>query len=183
MEYIKQFHNVIPKEICEKIIDKYKEDKRKELGGLAGGRIDTEIRRSRVLWISGYDDWKDLDSIIYELLTCAYKKYVEMVGTQDIMKGAVKDEGYTIQEMRKGDFYNWHHDDTQESRRILSCLIYLNDVDEKDGGSTDFKLGCSIQPKQGSILFFPSGWTYIHRGAPVTGDTAVKYTIVTWMTL
>jgi len=182
MEFIKQIHDVIPKEICEKIIDRYKEDKRQELGGVAGGQINREIRRSRILEISEYEDWKDFDSIIYESLTCAYKKYVEMVDTPDIMIGDVKDEGYTIQEMGKGDFYDWHHDDSLESRRILSCLLYLNDVDEKDGGSTDFKLGCSIQPKQGSVLFFPSGWTYIHRGAPVTGDT-VKYTIVTWIGL
>ena len=92
----------------------------------------------------------------------------------------VKDEGYSIQYMKNGDFYKWHTDDPGGNARFLSCIWYLNDVDGEDGGTTDFIFGKRIKPKQGSLLFFPSTWTYIHRAAPVKGNCE-KYTCITWL--
>ena len=47
---------------------------------------------------------------------------------------------------------------------IVSDLRKLNTIDAKDGGSTDFFDGTSLQPELGSLVFFPATWTYVHRG-------------------
>jgi hypothetical protein len=40
----------------------------------------------------------------------------------------------------------------------------LNDVPVEHGGCTEFLMGKKIQPKKGTLLFFPATWNYIHRG-------------------
>lgn len=49
------------------------------------------------------------------------------------------------------------------SHKALSWITFLNDV--KDGeGFLEFKhFNCSIQPKKGLTLIWPSDWTHIHR--------------------
>lgn len=57
-------------------------------------------------------------------------------------------------------FYKMHHDyiqnlhDKNEGPRILTCFIYLNDVEK--GGFTVFETGISVQPKQGRAILWPS---------------------------
>jgi len=183
MEFIYQVHDALSKDVCEEIINKYKTDDRKKPSQIEHGVVDHTIRKSTTLFISDFPDWKELDSIIYTSITQALKKYTDHINSiigLDPLLANVRDEGYNIQSMGKNEFYDWHCDDTKSDRRLISCIAYLNDMDETDGGTTDFKVGCSIQPKQGSVLFFPSSWSYVHRGAIVKSDR-VKYIIVTWM--
>jgi hypothetical protein len=98
----------------------------------------------------------------------------------------MRDEGYSIQEMKTGDFYDWHADfdgDTLvniDGNRCITAIWYLNTLDEDQGGCTEFWGGKKVRPKQGMLLFFPSTWTYLHRGAPVK-NSGVKYTCITWL--
>lgn len=76
------------------------------------------------------------------------------------------------------DMFDTHVDvlDYESSRRYLSFMWYLNDVDE--GGETVF-LDISIKPKTGSLLVFPPLWMFPHRGnPPVSG---VKYILSTYL--
>lgn len=62
--------------------------------------------------------------------------------------------------------------------RLVSVIVYLNDVEA--GGETIFpNQDMIVQPRKGSIVFFPSFLTYPHRAAPPL--VASKYAIVTWM--
>jgi len=54
-------------------------------------------------------------------------------------------------------------DDYESSRRFLSFMWYLNDVET--GGQTTFK-DLIIQPKKGTLIMFPPLWMYPHRGEP-----------------
>jgi len=73
-------------------------------------------------------------------------------------------EDITFTHYRKGGFYGRHHDySLKESNpklwencgpRILTFLVYLNDVDL--GGATSFfHLGLDVEPKKGRALIFP----------------------------
>ena len=63
------------------------------------------------------------------------------------------------------DRFDTHVDvvDYESSRRFLSFMWYLNDVES--GGQTIFK-DVQIQPKQGTLIMFPPLWMYPHRGEP-----------------
>ena len=68
MDYVYEIEDVLPKEICEIIIKRYDKDSRKEDSAVGkGGVIDREIRRSKVLPISSYSSWNDVDCIIKDV--------------------------------------------------------------------------------------------------------------------
>ena len=72
------------------------------------------------------------------------------------------------------EYYHWHHDQSRNSHwKLFTYIIYLNDVEEDSGGTTEFSCGKNIQPKAGKIIFFPCTWTYFHRGK--TLEKGIKY--------
>lgn len=76
------------------------------------------------------------------------------------------------------DMFDTHVDvtDHESSRRFLSFLFYLNDVDV--GGETVFE-GVTIQAKTGRLVVFPPLWMFPHVGkAPITNN---KYIISTYL--
>lgn len=191
MEYVYQIDNVLTKDVCEEIIKRFKFDNRKRDSAVGEantpGIVNKDIRSSKVLNISGLDDWKDIDTVLFDSLNKSldkYKKYLNRYTGHDdfynYLFSRVKDEGYNIQYMKNDDFYKWHTDDSGKGDRFLTCIWYLNDVDGEDGGTTDFMFGKRIKPRQGSLMIFPATWTYIHRAAPIKNDCE-KYTCITWL--
>ena len=90
---------------------------------------------------------------------------------------------YGFEEMRVkkydvGDSFDTHVDvsDYASARRWLAFLVYLND--NFTGGETEFVDGKMIHPKTGSVLVFPSLWTFPHAGLPVKSGT--KYILTTY---
>ena len=79
----------------------------------------------------------------------------------------MQDKGYKIQKYKPNGHYDWHNDwiiEESLGTRVYVFMWYLNTIDAKDGGSTDFFDGTSLQPELGSLVFFPATWTYVHRG-------------------
>ena len=75
--------------------------------------------------------------------------------------------------------FTWHTDSSgcggKETRNI-AVIIYLNDIDEANGGSTEFNSGRKVQPEMGKALFFPTSHLHIHRGNPILNGPS-KYII------
>jgi predicted 2-oxoglutarate/Fe(II)-dependent dioxygenase YbiX len=188
MEFIYEIENILSKEDCEKIIERFKKDERKGPSRLGtDGRIDHKIRKSTTLQISTSNNWGEIDKVLFNAFSKAlseYRLYLEkytLPHTIEALFEDVEDEGYSINEMKPGEFYDWHVDDMVKDgkRRAFSCVLYLSTLEEDQGGCTEFWCGKKCRPKQGKILIFPSSWTYIHRSAPVK-NSGVKYTCVTW---
>ena len=189
MEFIYEIENALPKDVCEQIIERFKNDDEKfpsKVG--SSGIVDEKIRKSTTLMISGNERWKDIDDILFKAISRSVKEYGEYIRKYTVdnvcenICNNVEDEGYTINEMKVGEFYDWHVDDMVRNgkRRSISCVLYLNTLEEDQGGCTDFWSGKKVRPKQGKMVLFPSSWTYIHRAAPVK-NSGVKYTCVTWL--
>ena len=78
-------------------------------------------------------------------------------------------------------YHQWHCEyegHFEADRRILSWILYLNDVEE--GGETEFLYqSLRIKPKKGTFIMFPGCFTHTHRGnPPISG---VKYIATGWM--
>ena len=82
----------------------------------------------------------------------------------------ISDTGYKVQKYEPGGCYHWHHDWSMSSQpvasRIFTFMWYLNTIEEKDDGYTEFADGTKIQPVVGRLIFFPATWTFLHRGYP-----------------
>lgn len=90
-------------------------------------------------------------------------------------------EQISMLEYLAGDgFYKAHYDFGPETPRLMSAVLYLNDVEE--GGETYFdQLNISVEPKAGRLILFPAGYPYAHEARnPVSGN---KYVLVTWFGL
>jgi prolyl 4-hydroxylase len=66
--------------------------------------------------------------------------------------------------------------DYESSRRFLSFMFYLNDVD--GGGKTCFK-DLTIIPKKGKLVVFPPLWMYPHYGEEPKSNK--KYILSTYL--
>lgn len=84
---------------------------------------------------------------------------------------------------KPGEGYHvWHCEamDMQSSVRLLSYILYLNDIDE--GGETEFLYYKKrIKPKAGTLLVFPAYFTHTHRGNTNLSDKD-KVILTGWYT-
>tara|TARA_B100000424_G_scaffold201814_1_gene158885 strand:+ start:80 stop:865 length:786 start_codon:yes stop_codon:yes gene_type:complete len=81
-----------------------------------------------------------------------------------------------------GGYHIWHSENGSflYRDRVLTWMIYLNDVPMECGGATDFfHQEISFQPKKGTVVLWPAAYTHVHRGAFLTGNTS-KYIATGW---
>jgi len=81
-----------------------------------------------------------------------------------------------------GGYHQWHCEDGAfiYRDRVLTWMIYLNDIPYENGGATEFlHQKCSFQPTKGTIVFWPATYTHMHRGGFLTGDIP-KYIATGW---
>ena len=81
-----------------------------------------------------------------------------------------------------GGYHVWHSENGSflYRDRVLTWMLYLNDIPATSGGATDFyHQQRSFQPKKGTIVLWPAAYTHVHRGAFLTGDQS-KYIATGW---
>jgi hypothetical protein len=109
-----------------------------------------------------------------------YKSYANDF---DILKGFEKHKIY-VNKCQKtaigGGYHSWHCEASSRgySQRVLSYVLYLNDVDE--GGETEFLYQRKrFKPTVGTLVIFPAHFTHTHRGNPPLSNT--KYILTGWV--
>ena len=187
MDYIFEIDNVVSKEFCEDAISRFENDKRRVIGSTVGG-VDENIKKSIDLPISTSSISGDWEDVIDEVAKCVneallnYQNYVHAEGLDRCLAihKAVNDATIglpQIQKTEKDGFYTWHHDGYLN--RIFTYILYLNDVKEGIGGTTEFLNRGHIQPKAGKLVIFPANLTYVHRGTKL--KEGVKYLITNFI--
>lgn len=182
MEYIYEIENFMNSTKCDNIIQRFEKSPYKKRGEMMIG-VDESVKKSIDLPISRADmivEWYDVIDTITDDILKALLKYNEYMSinnldvsnviTNTIIQSA-KVAYPQIQRTDPGGFYAWHHD--AYNNRMFTYILYLNDVKEGCGGTTDFWCGKSILPKKGKLLLFPSSLTYVHCGKKL--ERGVKY--------
>lgn len=177
-DLIQTYDDVIDPSVCEFLINVFESSKQHH------ETIDNDKKPSftqlNLTEISKQS--QDLETAHKYLIakTFEYKKlYYEYVNP-NVFPEAHNFEYYRIKKYRNNgeDLFDTHVDvkDHESSRRFLSFLFYLNDVES--GGETVFE-GLTIQPKCGRLMIFPPLWMYPHKGCcPVSND---KYILTTYL--
>lgn len=79
----------------------------------------------------------------------------------------------------KGGFHTWHCErGFEELGRCLVWTIYLNDIPDGEGETEFLEYGTKVQPKKGTVCFFPADWTHVHRGNAIYSKD--KYIATGW---
>jgi hypothetical protein len=183
MEFIYECDDVFPVDFCNRVIDKFEKSNLK-FKGTIGDSITSSIKQSTDLRMYDEPEWVEEEKYFHDMIRKAMKKYETFLLKMDVddqVKKSMSDiliESHVfppqIQRTEPNEYYHWHHDQSRNSHwKLFTYIIYLNDVEEDSGGTTEFSCGKNIQPKAGKIIFFPSTWTYFHRGK--TLEKGIKY--------
>tara|TARA_R100001509_G_scaffold146896_1_gene104080 strand:- start:831 stop:1436 length:606 start_codon:yes stop_codon:yes gene_type:complete len=186
-DFIGIYDNYVSNQDCEQAI-KFFNDKQKfnqTMNRVASENADGIVKKDAQFFAEPHnvEIWSDtLKPLIFNFDT-ALKHYENNTGIKNVYGN--KDFSYTnfkIQKTLPSEGYHvWHIEHTtgfNNSNRILSYIIYLNDVEE--GGETEFlHQSVRVKPKKNRIVIFPATFPYLHRGnPPLKGE---KYIFTSWM--
>jgi hypothetical protein len=181
-DFIEVFDGVFSDDLCNLILDEYKESSEWNEATVGSGNINFDIRNCNVIHIStepvivnNFDHRKKIDDLIFESVRSSMDLYIEKHKTLQVQS----DTGYDLLRYKEGQYYNQHTDSYGPTpNRILSCSIQLND-DYEGGEFAFFNEEMLIRSGKGSVIMFPSNFMYPHEVMPVTKGT--RYSIVTWL--
>jgi hypothetical protein len=122
---------------------------------------------------------KNIHNLVISKVFEYKKKYYEFVDYRCFPTSHAFEQFRIKKYMNDGnDMFDTHVDvtDHESSRRFLSFVWYLNDVNV--GGETVFS-DLQIQPKTGRMVVFPPLWLFPHRGnRPISNE---KYILSTYL--
>ena len=175
--------NVLTPDFCKHCIEKFEKDGTKS-DGCVGSGIRKDIKDTKDVMITSNGNWPEEDEVFQKSLTeCLheYEEYLcEIAPTFEVDGYEYYDTGYQIQRYEPDAGYRWHHDDNVAQsleQRAMTFIWYLNSI--KEDGYTEFVDGTRVRAKEGRIVIFPSGWTFLHRGYPPKNQR--KYICTGWL--
>lgn len=182
--FISVYDNLCPDELCDRVIARHKE--LEESGSWAPyGHSDgastygTDQRMDSSFFFHITDI--PLTSEINAVLTQGIEKYFDEYPGLRMFPVEMYSSHVKVQKTPpRGGFHRWHCEagSGESNNRKIVWMIYLNDVEDGEGTTEFLEQGVILKPKKGSVVFFPSSWTHMHRGNPVySGD---KYIATGW---
>lgn len=193
-KFIVEFENAFSHDFCDRVVEFIESDKSIKSVGATGGGVDKNIKNSIDIYFDiNVPEQSIIATEIIDTFRKLQKRYSEYLKREELDRKTINkynDAVYNIeniikmtsfsnpqlQKIGKGGYYHWHSDIAPKNvLRVLSYIVYLNDLKPEDGGCTSFTTGKSVRPQKGKVLMFPAETTYIHRGDVVKNGT--KYII------
>ena len=189
---IRIYKNAYSDEFCDKVINAWNSLQKTSSEKEDHDWSDTNFRRDKAVFMDVIEADVPQDEIIirtkitqefYDTLLPNVDDYLKDIG---IFKNVYcKPHHMKIQKYdytRSGGYYAFHCEQSilvSEVKRLLTYLLYLNDVPEGEGETEFMYQGVRNQPCKGDLVIFPAFFTHIHRGNPVY--TTDKYIATGWM--
>lgn len=175
--------NALTPDFCKHCIEKFEKDQTMSDGRVASG-VQKNIKDTKDVYVSINGNWPEEDKIFKNSLSeclSEYKQYINSIApTFELCSHDYYDTGYQIQRYEPSSGYRWHNDDNvtqSEEQRSMTFIWYLNTIEED--GYTEFIDATRVRAKEGRIVIFPSGWTFLHRGYPPKNQR--KYICTGWL--
>jgi len=163
--------------ICDRLIDYHKRSDHKRPGQIHGP-ANQQVKEST--------DAAILDSAVFgeyaDYLQECLKEYIKLYYWVNEFDPWYIKEHINIQHYTPGQAYHaWHTERRDSSQpttsRHLVFMTYLNDVD--DQGETEwYYQKVKIKPERGLTVFWPTDWTFVHRG--IASPSQEKYIATGW---
>lgn len=179
-DYIFTLDNVVSDELCDRILEEYRNCDFWIPTSIGSGNIDDQIRNCDTINISenivlqkNFDVRKKIDEDFYVCASTAINEYRKLFPNV----ASEIDTGYGLLRYKEGQFYVQHTDSFKNQQRSVSCSFLLND--DYDGGEfAFFDREIIIKGSKGSIVMFPSNFMFPHEIMPVI--SGIRYSIITW---
>ena len=163
-------------EQCQLIINAGRSEPQQtaQVGGTAGGMVDTKTRTSHISWIP-FAKMQEMYKVIENIMLKTNSNHFGFDGMR-----LTEPAQYT--EYPTGGFYDWHIDSdvncaNEPPIRKISMTCLLSPESEFEGGGLELMSdGKIVRPKQGQAIFFAS---YIrHRVIPIS--KGIRKSLVMW---
>jgi PKHD-type hydroxylase len=145
-----------------------------QVGGVAGGTVDTKTRTSHISWIP-FSKMPEMYKVIENIMLKTNSNHFGFDGMR-----LTEPAQYT--EYPTGGFYDWHIDSdvncaNEPPVRKISMTCLLSPENEFEGGGLELMSdGKIVRPKQGQAIFFAS---FIrHRVIPIS--KGIRKSLVMW---
>jgi PKHD-type hydroxylase len=145
-----------------------------QVGGTAGGTVDTKTRTSHISWIP-FAKMQEMYKVIENIMLKTNSNHFGFDGMR-----LTEPAQYT--EYPTGGFYDWHIDSdvncaNEPPVRKISMTCLLSPESEFEGGGLELMSdGKIVRPKQGQAIFFAS---FIrHRVIPIS--KGIRKSLVMW---
>lgn len=141
--------------------------------GTDEGTVNPRIRDNKVKFFMPFT--YDAPLPIYHMARTVMHYLVDYAQRYDFSFSGI--QPINVNKYGPGERYKPHADDGPGMDRVVSALLYLNDVTE--GGETEFvHFGKSVSPRAGRLIIFPANYAYAHAAhPPVSG---IKYSVAFW---
>lgn len=175
--YIHVFKNVVPRVLCDEIVNYYKHSVEWENAKVQGSFADKNsyvketTRSCSELLLTNSMFQKPLYNIVGNCLGNYIEQHLDV---QDYVSSS---EEYRLLKYDCNNFYKRHIDSHANTPRTISLTLSLND-NYKGGEFSFFDDDYKLNLEKGSALMFPSNFMYPHGVLPVKMGT--RYSIVTW---
>ena len=143
-------------------------------------KLEMDDKALSYTWGHGFGFEDPTGMIISLEIMQSFMEYSEEYASLANMDLSVKQ--FKVQKTDPGKgYHSWHHESSCHltCQRVAVFTLYLNDIDE--GGETEFLYQRKrVSPKEGRMVWWPAGFTHLHRGNPPLGDDA-KYIVTGWI--
>lgn len=179
-DYIYIVKNAISCDLCDEILDEFKNSNEWQDTVVGAGIVEKSIRNCKTIVISlpsviqkNSEVRHRLDNLIFDGAAKCIQEYNNKFPHCKIEE----DSGYELLKYPEGCFYIEHTDSFKARPRAVSCSFILNN--DFEGGEFAFFNGeLKYKLEKGDALMFPSNFMYPHEVMPVTKGT--RYSIITW---
>ena len=178
--------NIVDDNLCRKIIDFFNNNSELQKKGITGSGIDEKVKKTTDITIypnSLKNKSHHVFSFYFKRLNECFLDYREQFPYLKSIVKKVNIGPFNIQKYHPGDHFSKIHSertDINYAHRLFAWMTYLNDVDENDGGTTDFDYyKIKIKPECGKTLIWPAEWTHAHAGSILKRNE--KYIITGWI--
>jgi hypothetical protein len=187
--FVGVFRDVYPEGFCEHLIQQFDKLEANSIGANRLKSENTPAHRKNDHQISfgatyhNLEDFNQEDTrrIFFQGLQRCYDEYVKDYSVLSDIK--ISCSSMKMQRTPPGGGYHvWHaeHGPGESVARVLVYMLYLNDLEEGEGGETEFLyLRKRFHPTANTILVWPAGYTHAHRGNMVLGERS-KYVVTGW---
>lgn len=188
-DFIRLYQGVYPEGFCEHLI---KEFDRLTSSGAGSNRQDSEgavphdkndFQLCLNIGVHAAQPFNDRPST--ELFFAGLQRcYDDYCGTFSVLKnGNIRGTAMKMQRTDPGGGYHvWHGEqgNGDHADRVLVYMLYLNDLEDGDGGETEFLYQRKrVRPEANTMLLWPATFTHAHRGNTVLGSKS-KYIVTGW---
>lgn len=179
-DYIYVVKKALSLDLCDEILNEFKNSNEWEDTVIGQGRIEKSIRNCETIIISyphiiqkNNEVRHKLDNKIFD----GASKCIQEYNAKFLHCRIEEDSGYELLKYPKGCFYIQHVDSYKARPRSVSCSFILNS-DFEGGEFAFFDRKLKYKLKKGDAIMFPSNFMYPHEIMPVTQGT--RYSIITW---